>query len=64
MSGKDGLNSWVKNVKEFGGIGVQIQWKNFVDKLGCQIWLIQMGEKIVWKNCEKNFCEKIRWNIV
>ena len=38
MSGKDGLNSWVKNVKEFGGnigwkIGVQIQWKNLVDKL-------------------------------
>ena len=52
LSGKDGLNSWVKNVK--GKIGWKMGEKkvveNFCEQTAFTNWVIKIVGKIVWKN--------------
>ena len=50
-----------KNCWKMGG-------RNEVEKFGGQTgltnWVIKRVGKVVWKNCVKKMCDKVRWKIV
>ena len=69
ISGKDGLNKWVKILRRIGWKNwLENGWKKYSGKCLWTSLVDKLGDKNGWKNCVEKLCEKlcekIRWKIV